>query len=460
MDQLAVASQLALAFSAPYVGAFVIGIIVSLFAVFSWSRPAVGILGVTAAYLVDVLYSGPVLPVGISIYAPDLVSLVLGTYAIVRLPNMIFTGTPEQKLWGVFSLVLLGSFGIGLALHKTAAGVDVRPHFHYWVAATYVAQFRFKPEQFRSVLAVFLTGMAALMLVVGYRWLELTFGFGDIESWVEDKDSLRVIAFHPTFGLTMALLACLAAAKLFPKHPGVPMFMSMPLALSVLVLQHRTAWIAFVAAMVFSSVAGRQALKGKSSALKVLLAMGVIIIAAVVAGGGGGRLGKSLGHSVEEVSAERSTFTWRTQSWTELLGDWVHSGPVALAVGRPYGSGWSRWVQDQGKEVDVNPHSNYVYLLLRVGLIGTVGVLGAILLALKQLLTRRQDPVAVFLASALVAQLLAFVSYPGTYGVAFTTGLALAYARLHRKETEEPSTDGGGKAVHPVSGLPLPIRTY
>lgn len=138
------------------------------------------------------------------------------------------------------------------------------------------------------------------------------------------------------------------------------------LVASLVVLQQRTVWIATAIAGVYL---GFLALRAGGRA-RLAAALGAALAFVVVAAG---FLTGAVQRSVVAVSAENitqsdNTLTWRFDGWKDLLTK--NFGTVQAVIGEPFGSGYSRTVN--GVNVTVSPHSHYVEMFLRFGVIGSV----------------------------------------------------------------------------------------
>ena len=113
--------------------------------------------------------------------------------------------------------------------------------------------------------------------------------------------------------------------------------------------------------------------------------------------------------SLEETTAQKSTFTWRTQSWQDLVS--THHSPLDLITGGPAGADWARVINQH--VATQAPHDAFVEAFLRFGVPGV----GLFCFVLVLLWSRRRDVgmVGALPASAvgliLVAQAIFSVSY-------------------------------------------------
>ena len=151
-------------------------------------------------------------------------------------------------------------------------------------------------------------------------------------------------------------------------------------------------------------------------------------------------ISNSLEHSVEEAGSEKSTFMWRMQSAFELLNGWAHDGPLALLVGKPFGSGYERYVKAQNDaKVNVNPHNYYVLTILRGGSIGLLAMLLVYLIAIRKFMAEKTFDGGVveprLLAVLLIGQMLFYMTYqaPEIQFVLIGLALTLSTSMANRK---------------------------
>ena len=409
---------------APYVVVLVLALVTCIVSLMVWRSPVAGLVVVLVSIGAETLFPGFGLPIGVKVIVPDLASMILLLPVFFRLTSLWRNGA-AHRLWIVFGAVMAGSMLYGAMAYGTKAGIEVRVHLHYWIVGTYFMTFPWRDAQALRMVKVFIAGAFVMVLLALYRWLGLAFGFGDVLDWNDAGNSLRVFNYNTTIGIGLALTLAIFGRGV-GAGAGVGLLI-LPLAATVIVLQHRTAWAAVAVALAVAALSSGKLRDLQAKGMRRGLAGLVVVAVVIIALGQGDKLGDSLDHSVEEVGSERSTLSWRTQSWQELMKGWVHAGPRVWLVGSPYGAGFNRWIENWNREADVNPHSNYVYLILRVGIVGSAALLGSILLALRALARRRDDGWAVLLGAGLIMQLVGFFAYPSYYGIAFVVGMALSY---------------------------------
>jgi O-antigen ligase len=205
----------------------------------------------------------------------------------------------------------------------------------------------------------------------------------------------------------------------------------------VVVLQHRTVWIASLVTLTAGVLIAARAKRGSLlGSLVPLLLLGALLGALLVFAPES-RVTESLGSSVEEAGRSRSTFSWRVESWQHLVGQWAGSGPVGWLVGQPFGTDMARFMEQQGAKTSVSAHSQYVGVLFNGGMLGLLAYVAAQGVALKRLWpgavrTRSADePLEPVSDSLLVLFVVSCLTYAITYGADYAQALVLglAYSR-------------------------------
>jgi hypothetical protein len=374
--------------------------------------------------LETLLVTLPPLPIGINVYPQDLVFLLLGTCAIGR-----FFRNPKNDLWSftwmVIGAVWLALFVIGLVKYKTVAGVEFRPFYYFWAAAAYFASFSYKEEMLPDVWRMLKWGATALLVIACYRWAADAVGFSSV-NWgvLVGASPFRVLnSAHAHFlaSVLMVLLIRYGAGQT-TRADG---YLTIALALAVLLLQHRTVWVLIfiaVAVAIYRDPATR-----KRIALPFLLG-GIAVLLMITMGFMSGALDTvfaALQRSVEEAfKGDGSTLSWRLQSWEELLKNWAADDPHVNMFGYPFGHGWERYVADLKHSTNYSPHSFYVQLLLRGGIVAFILMFGVYLTALLKLkiFEIRSD---VFSSLSLFVILFGQLVYCVTYGPGYMQGVFL-----------------------------------
>lgn len=331
-----------------------------------------GLALIAGAALLDGLMVTPrSVVLGIHVYPADPVFVLIAAVAAWRWIRQ--PGPPSgagRALLGL-ALLSLGLFMLGLVRQGTAAGVEFRPIFQVCAAALYMATFRHDEAGTGRLVRVPMVLAAALVLLALLRWGDQLADFSGL-AWG------RLVGANPwrVLDADQALLLLLVWLWLFVEWSrdrvrGMGL-LAMPALLAILVLlQHRTVWVCAVVAVLLLGAVDRgirAATLQRGAPTLVAVLAGVALLAAW---GGLDEPITALGGSVQEALAQRrSTFTWRLQSWSELVGSWRHGGPLVWLFGQPYGAGWHRYLLDLRASTDYSPHSFYVHTLLRGGLVG------------------------------------------------------------------------------------------
>ncbi|GGI05404.1 O-antigen ligase family protein [Egicoccus halophilus] len=368
----------------------------------------------------------------------DLLFVVLATAAIARLLRSR-SQSLAQRLLILLSVLVVWAVGRGAGDFGTAAAInEARKWFVFVAAALYVSTVELRRD---------------LLDRLGWIWIGTALGFGaltmlrwagnaaGVYSGVFGSDgSLRVIPAADTLFVLQAAL--LAFPLLLDRRRRVLRWTAPVLLVLVVVLQHRTVWVAGLAGVLYLLYRERTL---ATRALGALAAGGVVflLLSTLVLGGGSDELSEQLQGSAQSTA----TFEWRVEGWVAL----IRSGPqgaAEVATGQPFGAGWTRTVED-GRVVDVSPHNFYVEAYLRVGIIGLAVLLGLYGLALRATVSRTpslgaHDAGASLLKPSVVhvllcTQLLFYIPYSPDAAQAVLFGLGLAMTRLQRPTAARPS---------------------
>ena len=424
---------------------FVIAVLLPLFLFYgAWSfyhRATAGVSSVIWVFVIETLIMiQPRLPLGVQLFLPDLLFLLIGAAGLLRLFSMRLQR--HHYAWLIFGVVLFISFGLGVLQYGTQAGVEFRTFFYFWAGIWYLMTFQMTTEQFDRILQVYMVAASVMVVLALFRWTAMALGLDIVSYWNESGSSLRVFNAPQTFFLAQAFLIGLYAY--LNKTGPIWWRTFLPiLFVCIVMLQHRTVWVVTLA-----SVAIIFLLSGKvrSKAISTFVLAGVIgtaVLLPFVAGGQLDTVQKSLTHSVEEVGQKDSTLAWRVESWKILVEQWAYGGPVVNMIGNPFGAGFSRHIQLSQIELTQNPHNHYVYALLRVGLVGLLAMLVVYYMALRSMWKNRSQPTThlldpKLLIALVVGQLMYFISYPAHYSQLLGLGLSLVLLGQYRREVVAP----------------------
>jgi len=421
----------------PFVGALLLPLFLFYGAWSFYYRPVLAVGTVIWVFAIEtIIIIQPALPLGVKLFAPDVLFLLIGMAGFLRMFGLHLQ--KQHYLWMLFGTVLMVSFAIGTIKHGTLAGIEFRTFFYFWAGIWYLMTFRLTAEQLDKIMRIYMFAAAVLMVVVFLRWIAMALELDIARFWNEGGTSLRVFTAGQTFFLAQAFVIGLYA-YLNKAGPAWWRALLPLLFICVVVLQHRTVWaVTLVSVALVFLLAG----KVRSKAATTFLLAGVIGAVALVPFFVGGQLDtvqQSLVHSVEEVGQEKSTLGWRVESWKSLLEQWAYGGPVVNMIGKPFGSGFSRYIEMSQNELTQNPHSHYVYTLLRVGLIGMFAMLATYFMVLRTM--RNPDFYSAarlvdnkLLITLVAGQLTFFVAYPVQYSQFIPLGLSLVLLGQYSRE--------------------------
>lgn len=227
---------------------------------------------------------------------------------------------------------------------------------------------------------------------------------------------------------------------------------------AVLVLQHRSVWLAALVGAVV--VMARVRSPRRRLKMLALPAGGVVIVALFLAGPTSS-LRDQLSSSVDGVTdTSGGTLGDRREGWEVLLeGEFSRASVVDKLVGSPWGTSYDRVVS--GRAVSYSPHSQYITLAIRTGLAGLLAWLLLILTPVLRTLgasPRRLIPEQYRLAITwiVVTQLV----YAGAYALPAEQGIMLGVALTLSQPGSRRLLAHRKRAAHragPKSPVPSPL---
>ncbi|MFP5333817.1 MAG: hypothetical protein ACLGIV_00735 [Actinomycetes bacterium] len=394
-------------------------------------HPTIGVAGVAGIVLTRALGLEPPrvgAVSGVDLYVADGVFAGLAVAAAVAAVTRTGSAAPRGRLgfWllvtGTAVSVLRGLSGGGL----TAAGNEARVTF-YVLAGLAFALFALRdPRALSRSLRVW--GALTVLLVVVVAAVIAVEGPGTSQGvMLSTGEYVDRRAVDAASALLVAQGAWLAPLLLRADRSHV---VAVLVCLTfVVLLQHRSVWVAALGAglvTVATSRSVRSQLARWTPAV-IVLASGLLL---AMLFGPLRSLVDALQFSAGSAFAERSTVTWRAESWSLLLARVPGFGPLDVLTGLPMGSGFRRVIG--GQIVDVSPHSLYVQTILRGGLVALVGLLLLLAPALRRS-GGPPSPQAVAGRGVLVTLALFFAAYGAAPEQGLVLGLALCLI-------------GGGKA--------------
>ena len=421
----------------PFVVAVLLPLLLALFVAGLYSNPVVGAVSILLLFLLEtVLIHLIALNLGITVFPQDLLFVPMALAALMRLFRPGSVRRVPKPLW-ILAGVMTLSFIVGLAQHGTTSGVEFRSDFYFMVGLFYFSSFEWTSQQVSRVLNWLLPVALLIMLIVWYRWLADAANLDWVDPvWrnIEAGDSLRVLDAQQTLFLGTALILVIYAMATGSSLAGW-LFLVPTLALTVLVLQHRSVWVASFLPAMMAFVIVRKSQGKLIGRLAAIAAISAIVLLPLLATGKFSSATSSIADSAERATSTTSgTFVGRIEGWDALLKKWVASGPRTWAMGNSYGSGYER-KQQGGRDVTFAPHNYFVQLLLRTGLIGLLAFLALHWYLLKGAIRLGGAPHAALSGYAmiglLVSALLYYIPYSPPYIHGLITGMILGLLLQH-----------------------------
>lgn len=418
---------------------FVIAIVVAIgciWAVVATSvRPLWGAWVLAMAFLLETWFIlAPQISLGIQVSSTDLASLLLMGGLFGR---FLIGGIPFNRGfllgWLTVGGFLFASGGLGLMKFGTMGGVELRENFYFWVAGFYFACYRYEPADLTRLWRVLLVVAWGVLAIAVYRWVGLAAGFVERSTFLLAGASSEFRAVGSTPALVVGVVGVVYFARwLESTRARDGLFAAWFLGFAV-VFQHRTAWLALLTMLGILLFMRRE----RVFAVLPWLVMSTLIsgglIAVAMALGYMEGLAGALEKSVTTVTSGQSgTYTARAEGGMALLRDWLQYPARDFFFGKPYGSGFARYI---GGQLNVfSPHNFYIELLLRIGLAGLLiwlGVLITLLWVASKSRMAHLDAARASLAFAvMVGWMVFYLGYQGNFfqGAGYGVAMALAMA--------------------------------
>ena len=434
-------TALAYAFVAmPYLIALCLGLLVPMLGVLCYSSFGPGIAVVVGMFAIEGLYMFVgAISLGISLFYTDFALLFACVIALARL---LIAGDqpPIHRAWLVYCAVATVSLLTGLATYGTGAGVQARPYFYFFAAALCGMSFAIDEKRVRLLLSS-LTAIAVLLLgIVAYRWVVYYTPIKELlplEGAYNNDGPIRVIRSYEALVLAQVLVASL----FFARGSGwlvMARAISPILLAAVVVLQHRSVWVAALAGLLASLFVSRLQ---KGPALgQTLLLLGIVVTTSLPMvlsdklSGVSGQITSSAGAALGEHGSAGE----RLSSWKEIVNNWAAAGPRSIAIGQSFGTDPSRFVRDEAgviRKLEYTAHNMYVQTLFNTGLVG----LGAFLVAAAYVVrglyricaSGKGGAPAQALLVLIIMQLVYYLPYGTDYLQSLIFGVALSYVAGH-----------------------------
>lgn len=333
----------------------------------TYRRPEIGLGAIGIAFALQCLYGNDqpgILVAGINTYAGDLAAIILFQAALLRLAARSWRSWGLPTFGGLaLGIILFQSFARGLlAFGLKQAGLGFRGAFITYAFLFFGLAYLDLPALHSQVKR----GMAAIFIflvaVVLVRWALVATGIYVNPDWgtstgAETRVPMRVINAGEAFLLGQISLLWLA----WRRHQRAAWLG----LLMVLLLQHRSVWLATLAGGGY--LAFWRYRKGGGFGLTPrslkLLALGLLSV-----GLASTRL-PAIRTALESSTTNEGTWVWRLASWATALAPDQMPG-WAWIIGKPFGTPTTRFML--GQVVDVGFHNHYVVTLVQTGLLGLI----------------------------------------------------------------------------------------
>lgn len=416
----------------PFVFAVLFALIGFWMVVANASRVTAGVWTVGIAFLIETAFvSAPYIPMGIKVSTDDLAFALLAVALIMR---VLFFDFPRRQavygIWLAIGAIFFISLGLGLTSFGTTAGVEARPNFYFWMAGLYFASFSYSPETLKKMWRITQWCAWLVAAIVVYRWVGLEFGFvsARLVEFAGASSEFRVVGSNPAFFMGVVGAAYFALWLQYSRR--IALLAALVMLGLVLVLQHRSVWVATFGALALVAWHQRAAVTAKAFPI---IGMGVVmvgIMATFIALNPSNRLTETITRSAVSVTESRGTHTDRLEGWQVLLTNYVGGySPREWVLGKPYGTGYERY--SGGLLKSYSPHNFYIQLLLRVGALGVFLFLWVHFILRSRVRSTAVDSsgstVHTVLLAVLAANLLYYIPYQGFYLQGAFYGVLMGY---------------------------------
>jgi hypothetical protein len=426
-----------LVFVAPYLVAMVLGVAIPFVCVAMVRSPAMGLVLYALAVLQAALVPDiPILSLGITLFFGDLVVIAMLGCTLLRYGGRL-AGARAPAALAPFAAILLLSFILGLLQYKSAAGVALRPYLYCLVPAVYFGSFSFLSELLRPALKCLGSIGICLIAIAVLRWTGvLPMPGGDsITGEFAELEKTRTLNSGMTMILSQFGFALLIAAEdskfLMNIRALTPIVFGI-----VLVLQHRSVWLATLAALFCRQLLGGKTKVSPVYVVALLAGLGAIAVTIMATGIGSSTVNLTI-NSAERALSTADTGQARLDTWAYVFQRYAGGGPSVWLIGFPFGTTMERLIVSHGsvRQVGFQSHNFYVQTLFNTGLLG-VGSVIALLAWLgiesyrRLRLAEAKEPYQLVLV-LLVGQM----TYYMFYGFTLTNGLfmGLIIAATHSR---------------------------
>lgn len=446
----------------PFLLAAGLGLGLMLMGMLAYYRLTVGLLVIGGTFILETFYmSSGGLQLGIALYYTDLSMVFIAVLAALRWLQPRGTRRPPVHWgWLLFVAVFLINLAWGLGSYGTAAGVQARPYFYAIAIASYAMSFSLEERHVRQLLTLMACASVCFLLLCIYRWTVYYLPIPELlpeDGHYNADGAMRVIRSNEALMVAQSLIVFLFVSGLGATAHWMRALAPALMGL-VIALQHRSVWVASIAGVLFSLVVAGGRQRSRSRQLVLLLGTALLTAAPLLMSDQLSGVASQVSRSAQSGAAGEGTASERLQSWQEILSAWSQDGPVALAIGRRFGSDTSRLVRDPNtgglRRIGYTAHNHYIQTLSSLGLLGLAGFLAVFLHAASGLYRLIRLGVGPGVSEALLVLLLMqgvyYIPYSTDYFQHLILGLAVAYVTCHRQALAQAA--GTRASQPPVPG--------
>lgn len=435
----------------PFVLMVLLGLVPPILAVWLYRSFGAGAGFFVAGLLLDILLPGlRGLDVGVQLYFMDFVTLIVSLVTLLRLLTIVEARAHNLALVA-FAAVIAINLAVGLPTYGSTAGVAARADVYSLVALCYAMTFPANAQRIGILVRTLLWAVSILFAIACVRWVAVGF---QIDALLPPSGSFQPRG-HSVWRVIVSnealLLAQIGVVGWFFGSVFAPLrrwrLPAVVLIGAVIVLQHRSTWVALIAASLVAMMLLRTS---EASGQRVWTTAGLLAavaaISITVALGGGG-LGRDLESSIDDAVELSGTAGERLGSWRQLVLSWAGDGPRSLALGRPYGRNEEHYTSDElgARKVAYQAHNYYVTVLTGLGLVGFAAYLTLWWQVFKGLFVAARsdsrEPEAAVLLTLLVAQAAYYLTYGTDYVQALVLGAGLSFVRARQRRSRLVETD-------------------
>lgn len=325
---------------------------------------------------------------GLSVSLPDVLCGVLFLASII-MPRPTGSTSGLAPSFKIAFQLFVALFGLSVVRGVVANGLasalnEARPWLYILAISFWTARLLAVSPNGRRWLQNWILATGALVLMVAIINI-FRYGLGGASTSVRSVQGDILEAGRPVASGQALILAACAILALFLWHGhgnALHLVLGVACGAAVVVVQHRSVWIAFACAAV---VAVMSLGSGKRMTVALLGIAGLLAVSQAAHLGLLGRLPELLARS----ATDSATYQGRVYDWVVLVERSLESGPQALLLGMPSGSGWWRYRED-GLRIGYVPHNWYVATYLRVGVLGLMSALAAATVSVAHLYARHR----------------------------------------------------------------------